>query len=136
MAEAEQVFKQVMMMGTDPLQKRQTTGTFFTPSERHDTYDFIDPKHIDMTGRSVVITGASKGVGRAIAVSYAKAGCSNIVLAARSSLDEAESEVKEAAKSASRREPRVIKLNVDIVKKQDVEKAAKEVCCRYEALSY
>lgn len=128
MADLQQVYKQLVAMGTDPLQKRKTTGVFFTPTDRHDTYDFVDPKHCNMNGRSVIVTGASKGVGRAIAVSYAKAGCSRIGLAARSPLDEIEIEVKEAAKAAGHEEPDIVKLRVDVAKKEDVENAAKEVC--------
>ena len=42
----------------------------FTPSLHQDTYDFIDPKHANLQGKNVLITGASRGIGE-IAIPYA-----------------------------------------------------------------
>jgi trans-2-enoyl-CoA reductase len=49
----------------------------FTPTERHDTYSYINPTNSNLSGKHVLITGASKGVGRATAISYARAAASS-----------------------------------------------------------
>ena len=96
-------------------------------TNRHDTYPYIEPTKFNLKGKYVLITGASKGVGRATAVSYAKAGASGIVLAARSSLDAVVREVKEAAASSGRPEPKVLALKLDVADRANVEAVAKEV---------
>jgi FlaA1/EpsC-like NDP-sugar epimerase len=53
-------------------------------TNHHDTYPFIDPTKANLSGKSVLITGASKGIGKATAISFAKAGCPKIAIAARS----------------------------------------------------
>jgi len=94
---------------------------------RHDTYSEIDPLKADLSGKNVLITGASKGIGRATALSFAKAGASGIVLLARSDLASLESEILETAKAANRSAPKVLRLAVDTTDRAQVEKAAKEV---------
>ncbi len=82
----------------------------------------------------MVITGASKGVGRAAAISFARAGCSNIALAARSRLDDLAAEVKAAAKAANRLEPQVLALEVDVSSESSVAAAAEEVSRNFGSL--
>jgi hypothetical protein len=94
-------------------------------TEHGDTYPFIDPRKADLTGRSVVITGASRGIGRATAISFAQAGASKIGLAARSDLAEVKTEVLEAARQANRPEPLVVVVSsVDVTKEEDVKRFA------------
>ncbi|KAK3934409.1 NAD(P)-binding protein [Diplogelasinospora grovesii] len=83
-------------------------------SARKDTYPFINPAKADLTGKSVLITGASKGIGKATAISFATAGCSKLLLAARSDLADVETAVKDAAKKANRPQPLVRTLKVDV----------------------
>ena len=64
----------------------ENAGINSTQIIHNDTYPFIDPANKDLSGRSVLITGASKGIGRSTALSFARAGASNIAIAARSSL--------------------------------------------------
>ncbi|KAL4788604.1 hypothetical protein BJX76DRAFT_344737 [Aspergillus varians] len=84
-------------------------------SARKDTYPFINPANkADLTGKSVLITGASKGIGKATAISFAIAGCSKILLAARSDLADVETAVHDAAMKANRPQPFVHSLKVDV----------------------
>lgn len=99
----------------------------FTPTQRTETYPFISPSQHNLTGRSVFITGASKGLGAAYAISYAKAGITNIGLSARSDLDLVEERVLVAAKRAERPTPRILKVKIDVTKNEQVTEAAERV---------
>ncbi|KAF2024331.1 oxidoreductase-like protein [Setomelanomma holmii] len=118
-------------MSQDPGQKYQNSGVNFT-KDRHDTYAYIDPSNFNLRGKSVLITGASKGVGKAIAISYAKAGASRIALGARSSLEAITKDVKEAAKQAGRPQPDVLALNLDVTDHSSVMVAVKNVGDAFE----
>ncbi|RAH71071.1 SDR family oxidoreductase [Aspergillus aculeatinus CBS 121060] len=93
-------------------------------STRKDTYPFIDPAHADLAGKSVLITGASKGIGKAAAIRFALAGCSTILLLARSDLSEVEAAVHAAAVKAQRAQPFVRSLKVDVTSEDSVRAAA------------
>lgn len=45
-------------------------GKSFTRTLQNDTYPFISARHANLSTRSVLITGGSKGVGLATAISY------------------------------------------------------------------
>jgi NAD(P)-dependent dehydrogenase (short-subunit alcohol dehydrogenase family) len=96
-------------------------------AEVHDTYPFISSANGgSMRGRSVLITGASRGIGLKTAVHFASAGCSMIALAARSSLAEAQEAVKKAANEAGT-DPKIIVLKLDVTSMESVQAAAEEV---------
>ncbi|KAL2022827.1 hypothetical protein VTK56DRAFT_4358 [Thermocarpiscus australiensis] len=99
--------------------------SFVTPHT--DTYPLISPANADLSGKSMLITGASKGIGRTTAIRFAIAGCSKIALAARSPLSEVEKEVKAAAIAAGRPEPQILSLNVDVTSEKSVRGAASRV---------
>ncbi|GBE89715.1 Short chain dehydrogenase citE [Sparassis crispa] len=67
-------------------------GFSFVPTLHHDTYPFIDPSTADLSGKVVLITGASKGIGKGIALAFAKAGASGLILIARSNMKALEAE--------------------------------------------
>lgn len=102
-------------------------GRKFVKTLRRDTYPAIDPKQWavtgDYAGRVVLITGASRGLGRAMALSYARAGVSGLILAARSasSLDAVETEARAAHPGG---ELKVLKLSVDVADEKSVSEAA------------
>ncbi|KAF4497585.1 oxidoreductase, short chain dehydrogenase reductase family [Fusarium agapanthi] len=93
-------------------------------STRNDTYPFIDPAKADLTGKSVLITGASKGIGKATAIRFAMAGCSKIILAARSDMAEVEVAVKDAARKANWPQPLVHTVKLDITSEESVKAVA------------
>ena len=103
-------------------------GSDFTPTRHNDTYPAIDPTtESDCTGKHVFVTGASKGIGRATALAYAKAGAAAIGLAARSDLSSLENEISNAAEKAGKKAPKVLSCVMDVVDREAIEGAAKEV---------
>jgi hypothetical protein len=61
-------------------------GINFAETIHCDTYPAINSAEADLRGKFVYITGASKGVGRATAISFARAGAEGIAIGARSDL--------------------------------------------------
>src|SRR5687768_14306701 len=95
-----------------------------TKEVHSDTYPAISPLNSNFSSRAVFITGASRGIGLEIAVSYARAGASFVALGARSGLDATVKAVIDAAKEAGRPEPVVLPVQVDISDATSVEAAA------------
>ncbi|CAK4012834.1 NAD-P-binding [Lecanosticta acicola] len=114
-------------MSQDPKAKLASNGIDFTPTIHNDTYAYIDPSQFDLEGRAVFVTGASKGVGRDTAISYARAGASQIAIAARSDMSDLGREIVAAAKEAKKVPPEVVTINLDVTSEQSVAQAAKEV---------
>ncbi|KAB8337140.1 hypothetical protein FH972_021444 [Carpinus fangiana] len=92
-----------------------------------DTYPAIDPLKADLTGKTVFVSGASKGIGRAIVLAFAQAGASNIAAGARSDLKPLEKEVLAAAAAAKRPEPKFLGLKLDVTSIESVQQAADAV---------
>ena len=114
-------------MSQDPKSKLSSVGLDFTPTIHHDTYDEIKPEQFNLDGKAIFITGASKGVGRASALSFAKAGASYIGLGARSNMSDVETEIEDAAKGAGREAPKILTLKLDVENEQSIQHAATEV---------
>lgn len=74
----------------------------------------------------MLVTGASKGVGRATAIAFAQAGAAGIAIGARSDFGTLEQEMLSAAKAAGKNAPKILKLQLDVMDYASVEKAAKE----------
>ncbi|VUC37673.1 unnamed protein product [Clonostachys rosea] len=96
----------------------------FTERSRSDTYPFIDPALQDLEGKSVCITGASRGLGKAMAVAFASAGCSKIALAARGDVTEVADKCRESADRAGRSVPTIVELSVDVTSEESLDNAA------------
>ncbi|KAI1380462.1 NAD(P)-binding protein [Hypoxylon crocopeplum] len=109
--------------------QRSIEDTFnFTKTLHHDTYEFISPKRVDVYGKSVFITGASKGIGRETALSFAKAGCDKIAIGARSDLSSVVGDIKEAARKAGHtREPKVLSFKLDVTDENSIKAAAETI---------
>lgn len=83
----------------------------------------------------MLVSGASKGIGRETAISFARAGAKGIVLLARSKLDEVESTIRAAAKEAGHPEPEVLALTgIDITDSASATKVAQQVKQRFGRL--
>lgn len=101
-------------------------GTDFLPT-RMDTYPAISPLKVDLKGKSVLITGASRGCGVAIAASYAAAGSTNIAIGARTSTEATAVAIRSAARSVGRPEPTILELKLDITDLESIKKAANSI---------
>lgn len=100
-------------------------GDFDVTSVVHsDTYPAIDSNNVDLNGTAVFVTGGSKGLGRAIVLSFAKAGASFIAAGARSDMSELAKEVALAAASANKPPPRFLPIKLDVTDEKSVEAAA------------
>ncbi|KAL8804731.1 MAG: hypothetical protein Q9182_002423 [Xanthomendoza sp. 2 TL-2023] len=97
----------------------------------HDVYPAIDVSRSSCEGQRVFISGASKGIGRAAAIAYAKAGAAVIALGARSDLLGVEKDIHAGATHAGKKTPKVLTVTLDVSNRQSVEAAAKAVqeCC-------
>ncbi|KAL4940635.1 hypothetical protein BDV06DRAFT_230228 [Aspergillus oleicola] len=96
----------------------------FIPTQHHDTYPGIQTS--DHRGHAIVITGASSGIGKAIALSYARAGAPQIGIIARRPLEEVESDIIAAATKAGHPAPQVLKLVADVTDEASINNAASE----------
>ena len=83
---------------------------------------------------SITLSKIFAGIGRAIALSFARSGASKIAITARSSLDSLVDDLKAAALQAGRAEPIVLPLQIDITTQSSVEAAAKKVESEFEEL--
>lgn len=92
----------------------------YIKTNHHDVYSAIDSSttlYGSAKGKTVLITGAGRGIGRAIAQSFAKAGAARVVITSRtqSELDDVESEIAKVASDA-----KVVKIVTDVTSKESV----------------
>ena len=81
----------------------------------------------NLKDKNVFICGASRGIGRAIAISFAKAGAESIAIGARSGLTATETATVDAATAAKRKGPKVLQVKLDVTDQKSVTSAAEEI---------
>ena len=119
--------KLMLLLGTTGSDSNRQPGTNFTSTIHKDTYLFIDSSKQDLSGKNVFIAGASKGIGRAITIAYARAGASSIAIGARSDLDDLAQEIAEVSSKLGKPSPKVVTVKLDVSDQASVAAAAKEV---------
>ncbi|KAK5633015.1 hypothetical protein RRF57_008729 [Xylaria bambusicola] len=103
-------------------------GDYDTTSVVHsDTYPAIDSAKADLSGKAVFISGATRGLGRGISVSFAKAGASMIALGGRADLSDTAQAMRAAAARVGKPEPNILKLKFDVSSRESVDAAAAEI---------
>lgn len=93
----------------------------------NDTYPAIDSAKADFSGKAVFITGATRGLGRAMGVAFAKAGASQIAVGGRSDLAATVAAMRAAAAAAGRPAPQVVAVPLDVTDAASVDAAARQV---------
>ncbi|KAF2755925.1 putative 2-(R)-hydroxypropyl-CoM dehydrogenase [Pseudovirgaria hyperparasitica] len=107
-------------------------GDYTTTQTIHsDTYPAISPSNFNYNGLAVFIIGASKGLGRSMALSYASAGASYIAAGARSSLSHLAPLIASAATSAGHPAPQFLPLTVDVTSRTSVDAAAHAITSQF-----
>ncbi|KAL8840312.1 MAG: hypothetical protein Q9170_001396 [Blastenia crenularia] len=110
-------------------------GFNFTSTLRSDTYPTINPTKLDLSEKYVFLSGASRGVGRATALSFVKAGVTAIAIAARSDLSSLVQEMHDIAATAGGKGVPLIKpITLDILDPHSVQRAAEETSIAFGRL--
>ncbi|EXJ83840.1 hypothetical protein A1O1_07468 [Capronia coronata CBS 617.96] len=110
-----------------------TKSGLFTKNYFRDVYPEIDPKkpELSQAGKVAIVTGASRGLGKAIALAFAHAGIKGLVLGARS--EKALGETKAAVLAISP-STHVLAVPVDISVEESVEKFYQTISATFETV--
>ncbi|KAJ4249132.1 hypothetical protein NW762_012466 [Fusarium torreyae] len=98
-------------------------------SRHTDTFPEIDPatKSTKHANKFVFVTGASRGIGLATAISFAVAGVSHLGLGARGDLTNAQNAIGVKLKELGRPLPKILALHLDVQNEESVKSAAEKV---------
>jgi NAD(P)-dependent dehydrogenase (short-subunit alcohol dehydrogenase family) len=88
---------------------------------------FFSRKTYDLVGKSVLVTGGSRGIGRAAALAFAREGC-RLAITFRVGRREAESVVRECMMAGS---PEAFSLRMDVTKDRDIKSAVRKVVSKF-----
>ncbi|KAF2006227.1 NAD(P)-binding protein [Amniculicola lignicola CBS 123094] len=98
-----------------------TLGHQFTPTMHRQVYPAIKAtnRNLSAAGKTVLITGATRGIGKAIAVAWAQAGASSIVITGR-----AENLLKEVSDELKKISPKtkILALKSEATSEEDAKK--------------
>lgn len=108
--------------------KSPETGFYFVSTLHHGTYPEIDPStKSNCAGKTILITEASRGVGRATAIAFALAGASQLAVAGKTNLCSLEVEIKDRCTQYDIPVPKLLTLSMDVRDEKSVGAAAEEV---------
>ncbi|KAE8324241.1 hypothetical protein BDV39DRAFT_208087 [Aspergillus sergii] len=93
------------------------TGVYFTPTRHSDTYPAVDPC-----------------IGRATALSYAKAGCAGIGIGTRTDLSSVVPLLTQAAEEAGKPAPQVVPVILDVTDAESASAAAASIASSFPRL--
>jgi 3-oxoacyl-[acyl-carrier protein] reductase len=100
-------------------------------SQRRDVRDIPQQPQRSLFGKVVIVTGASRGIGRATAIEFARAGA-RVIIAARSVRDGAvPGTILETVKEVEDLGGEAIAVRTDVSQESDVERLAQETTNRY-----
>ncbi|KAL7904084.1 oxidoreductase-like protein [Trichoderma velutinum] len=103
-------------------------GVSFTSILQTNTYPYIDSKtQSNHIGRSIFISGGNRGIGKAVAISFAQAGASFIGLGCNDGFGSAKEDIESAARKAGHSAPQVLCLHLDVTDGTSVTAAAATV---------
>ncbi|GKU07591.1 glucose 1-dehydrogenase 2 [Fusarium langsethiae] len=92
-----------------------------------DTYPAIDPTNFNLKGKAILVTGASRGFGRAMCISFARAGASRFIVASRSDMSTTAEAIRAAAKETGHPKPEVLTIKTDVSLPESVGALTKEI---------
>ena len=119
-------------MSSDPISKYDSHGFNFCSKIYHDTYPFISPISPDnLKGRHVLVTGAARGIGRAIALSVARAGASGIIIMDRTPVEDVAHELVPTAEREGHPAPRVVAQVADVTSAEQVSAVGEAIKAAY-----
>jgi NAD(P)-dependent dehydrogenase (short-subunit alcohol dehydrogenase family) len=111
----------------------QAIAERFTPTMHHDTYGAIDVSNsVGIVGKHVFLTGASRGIGKSMAIAYARAGAAIIGISARSNMDDVKKEIEDEAVAAGRPVPKVVMATMDVLDPESVERAVERIAPEFQ----
>ncbi|KIJ46658.1 hypothetical protein M422DRAFT_226623 [Sphaerobolus stellatus SS14] len=111
----------------------------FTPTIHNDVYAAINPDTMDLSGKIIFISGASRGIGRATAAAFAQTGAAGIIISSRSLEGLIETEramvhAHEHNKSNGGCPPIVFKLLMDVRDEASIQTAAQNLRERFDRI--
>lgn len=89
----------------------------------NDTYPAIDSSKANLSGKAVMLVGGTKGIGKGMTLSFARAGASDIIVSARSLPDGLEKQVQDAATKVGKPAPNFHFVKMEISSLESVEAA-------------
>lgn len=97
-------------------------------------YPAIDPSNFDFSGKAVLVTGASRGLGRAMVLAFAAAGASKIAAGARGDTASLKDAVASSARTNGHAEPQFLPLALDVADEDSVGAAADAIRAEFGRL--
>jgi NAD(P)-dependent dehydrogenase (short-subunit alcohol dehydrogenase family) len=109
-------------MSSDPISRYDSHGFNFC-TRRNNSYDFISPlRPPNLEGRYILVTGAAGVIGKAIAISLARAGAAGIVVTdlSESALEAVAAQLLQEAEQLGHRAPQIVSHAANITQADQV----------------